>query len=180
MSQDPSTPDSNTEDSSERDGAPTAGSLLGRFARGAARTARKLQREAEERRPGAERAAHDAAERLRKAAEAAKPEVERLARNAKAAADAALPHIERVAKDAIDYTREHQDEIKGAAGKAGRVAARGITPAPLRPAIDAFEEELKRPEGSEGSEGAEGAEGTDKGAGGTGTDADAPEASDKP
>jgi hypothetical protein len=174
MSQDPSTPDNNTEDSSEQDGAPTTGGLIGRFARGAARTARKLQREAEERRPGAERAAHDAAERLRKAAEAAKPEVERLARNAKAAADAALPHIERVAKDAVDYTREHQDEIKGAAGKAGRVAARGVTPAPLRPAIDAFEEELKRPGG------AEGAEGTDKGAGGTGTDADTPEASDKP
>lgn len=157
------------------------GGLLGRFARGAARAARRLQHEAEERRPAAERAAHDAAERLRKAADAAKPEVERLGRNAKAAADAALPHIKRAAKDAIDYTREHQDEIKGAAGKAGRVAARGVTPAPLRPAIDAFEAELTHPEGAEGTDkAAAGAQGTDKAAGGTGTDEGEPEASDKP
>jgi ABC-type transporter Mla subunit MlaD len=164
MSEQPAKPDSATGDSE--------GGLLGRFARGAARAARRLQHEAEERRPRAERAAHDAAERVRKAADDAKPEVERLARNAKAAADAALPHIERAAKEAVDYTREHQDEIKGAAGKAGRVAARGVTPAPLRPAIDAFEEELTGP-------GAEGAEGTEKGAGGTGTAADPHEASDK-
>ncbi|HJM74568.1 MAG TPA: hypothetical protein QGI71_01720 [Dehalococcoidia bacterium] len=163
MSEEPAKPDNATGDSE--------GGLLGRFARGAARAARRLQREAEERRPEAERAAHDAAERVRKAADAAKPEVERLARNAKAAADSALPHIERAAKDAVDYTREHQDEIKGAAGKAGRVAARGVTPAPLRPAIDAFEEELTRPEGAEE---AEGAQGTDKGAEGTGADAEAP------
>ena len=86
------------------------------------------------------------------AADAAKPEVERLARGAKAAADAAIPHIERAAKDAVDYARDHQDQIKGAAGKAGRVAARGVTPAPLRPALDAFEEELTGQKDSEDSE----------------------------
>lgn len=145
MSQQPPSADDPTEGGNE---APLGG-LLGRFARGAARAARRVQREAEDRRPDAERAAREAAERIRKAADAAKPEVERLARTAKAAADAALPHIERAAKDAIDYTREHQDQIKGAAGKAGRVAARGITPAPLRPAIDAFEQELTRPDDAE-------------------------------
>ncbi len=160
MSQDPPRADGDPEE--HGDGG---SGLLGRFARGAARTARRLQREAEERRPGAERAAREAGDRVRRAADAAKPEVERLARGAKAAADAALPHIERAAKDAVDYTREHQDQIKGAAGKAGRVAARGVTPAPLRPAIDAFQEEVTRPDDADeptadsGEEGAIGEEG---------------------
>ncbi|MEE8337812.1 MAG: hypothetical protein V3R95_07105 [Dehalococcoidia bacterium] len=145
MSQSPSQPENDAGDGDGR-------SVLGRFARKAARAARRLQREAEEHRPAAERAAREAAERLRNAADAAKPEVERLARGAKAAADAALPHIERAAKDAIDYTREHQDQIRGAAGKAGRVAARGVTPAPLRPALDAFEQELTGQKDSEDSE----------------------------
>jgi len=107
-----------------------------RRARDAAEAARRM---AEERRPAAERAARDAAARAKRAAEAAKPEAERLARQAKAAADAARPHAERAAREAAGYAREHEDELKSAAARAARIVA----PRPLRPALDAMEEELR-------------------------------------
>ncbi|MEZ4553884.1 MAG: hypothetical protein AB7L91_03850 [Dehalococcoidia bacterium] len=123
---------------------------------GAASLLRRVQeaaelarRTAEQHRPAAERAAREAAERARHAVEAAKPEAERLARQARAAAEAARPHVERAAGDAANYAREHEDEIRNAAAR----AARTVAPRPLRPAIDAMSEELKkRPEPESGEE----------------------------
>jgi hypothetical protein len=87
------------------------------------------------------------ADEARKLAEAAKPEVERRARQAKAAADAVRPVIEERAREAVDYVREHQDEIVSASKRgvdvAASGAARAVTPRPLRPAIDAMERELR-------------------------------------
>ncbi len=57
------------------------------------------------------------------------------------AADAAGPRIEHVAQEAADYAREHQDELKGAALRAARIAARLTVPRNVR---DAFEAELHR------------------------------------
>ena len=144
-------PDEPPSDESEPDPAgerPGSGAL-GRFARRAARAAKRVRDVAEEHRPQAEQAARDAGQQVRRAADAARPEVERLAREAKAAADAALPHVEKAANDGANYVREHSDEIRGAAGSAGKVVARGITPAPLRPAVDAFEQELTRKDEAE-------------------------------
>ena len=134
----PDEPQPDTADESRSSGA------LGKFARRAARAAKRVLDAAEEHRPQAEQAARGAGQQVRRAADAAKPEVERLAREAKAVADAALPHVEKAANDSVKYVREHGDEIRGAAGSAGKVVARGITPAPLRPAVDAFEQELTR------------------------------------
>ena len=129
---------------------PTAGGLLGQLgelASRAARAARGIRKSARRQRPAAERAAREAGEQVRRAAEAARPRAERLARQAKDAAEAARPRVERAARDAADqardYTREHGDDIRRAAGRAARGAARGLTPRPLRPAVDAFEEELR-------------------------------------
>ncbi|RLT28463.1 MAG: hypothetical protein DWI48_00695 [Chloroflexi bacterium] len=57
------------------------------------------------------------------------------------AADAAGPRIQHVAQEAADYAREHQDELKGAALRAARIAARLTVPKNVR---DAFEAELHR------------------------------------
>ena len=114
--------------------------------------------------PGAERTFRDAlrglrraasevaeagAEEARKLAEIARPEVERRARQAKAAADAARPHLEQKAREATDYVRDHQDEIvrasKRGAGVAASGAASAVTPGPLRPAVDAMKDELRKP-----------------------------------
>jgi hypothetical protein len=146
---------------------------LGKFARRAARAAKLVRDVAEEHRPQAEQAARDASQQVRRAADAAKPEVERLAREAKAVADTALPHVEKAANDGVNYVREHGDEIRGAAGSAGKVVARGITPAPLRPAVDAFERELTRKGDAESEEPAAGKSDDD---GNTDGDAAAPEA----
>jgi hypothetical protein len=117
------------------------GAELMRRAREAAEAARKA---AEEHRPAAERAARDAAERARQLAEAARPEVERRARQAKVAGEAALPHAQRAAREAAEYAREHEAEIKAAASRGAEVAARIVVPRPLRPAVDAMGEELRR------------------------------------
>ena len=143
-----------------------ASGLLDRLTRRAAKLARGARASAEERRPAAEHAAREARERLRRAAEAAAPEMERIARRARAAVEtarphveAAKPHVQQAAQDAVDrtrqYAREHEQEIRRAAGRAGRVAARGVTPAPLRPAVDAFEQELKQSETAGGESQAE-------------------------
>ena len=135
MSEEPAKPDNATGDSE--------GGLLGRFARGAARAARRLQREAEERRPEAERAAHDAAERVRKAADAAKPEVERLARNAKAAADSALPHIERAAKDAATMVKRFV-RLHNAAFKMIRTLSKKAMPEDLKKMAASVQRSIRR------------------------------------
>jgi|GEM_PF-116540 len=57
------------------------------------------------------------------------------------AADAAGPRIQHVAQEAADYAREHQSELKGAALRAARIAARLAVPKNVR---DAFEAELHR------------------------------------
>lgn len=57
------------------------------------------------------------------------------------AADAAAPRIQDVAQDATNYAREHQNELKGAALRAARIAARLAVPKNVR---DAFEAELHR------------------------------------
>jgi hypothetical protein len=118
---------------------------LMRRVRDAANAARKA---ADDRRPAAERAVHEAAERARRVAEAARPEAERLARQAKAAAEAARPHVERAAREAGVYAREHEDELRNAATK----AARFVAPAPLRPALDAMDNELRRSPAQEDDE----------------------------
>ncbi len=114
-----------------------AGSEFLRRAREAAEAARRM---AEERRPAAERAAHDVAEQAKRAVEAARPEAERLARQARAAAEAARPHVEHAAQEAASFAREHEDDLKSVAARAARIVA----PLPLRPALDAIEEELRR------------------------------------
>ena len=132
--------------------ATAAGSLFGALGRRAVRAARGVGKGARQQRPAAERAAREAGEQLRRAAEAARPRAEQLARQAKDAAEAARPRVERAAHDAAgqarDYTREHGDDIRRAAGRAARGAARGLTPRPLRPAVEAFEEELRSSEQS--------------------------------
>ena len=89
------------------------------------------------------------AEEARKLAEAARPEIERRAKQAKAAADAARPHVEQKARAASEYVRQHQEEIVRASKRGAEVAASGaaraITPGPLRPALDAMEQELRQP-----------------------------------
>ncbi len=141
---------------------------LMRRVRDAANAARQA---AEQHRPAAERAVQEAAERTRRAAEAARPEAERLVRQARAAAEAARPHVERAAHEAATYAREHEDELRNAATRAARFAA----PPPLRPALDAMGNELRRPpapaQPSEDTSGHTDEPGADKDSpGGTGPD----------
>jgi len=95
----------------------------------------------------AEAGAREAGARARDASEGARPEAERLARRARAAAEAARPHLERGARDAARYVREHDDDIRRAAKRSASVTARLAadlaTPGPLRPAVHAFEDELR-------------------------------------
>ena len=143
-------PSSPSDRPNEEHASEAAGRLFDRVAQGIARGAREARRVAEEQRPAAERAARDAGGQLRRAASAARPEAERLAKQARAAADATLPHIERAGRDAVGYAREHQQELGRAAIHAGRATAHAVTPPLLRPAVDAFEREIRRqPDGSE-------------------------------
>ena len=139
------------------DAAESLKGMLGRLARDARRGAGAAMQVARERRPAAEQAVHDAGEQLKRAIDVAKPEVERLAGQTKAAAQAAAPRVERTARQAAgrtaDYVREHEREIRPAAGRTARQAARAATPRPLRPAVDAFEDELRKTEESKRREG---------------------------
>ena len=132
------------------DAAPHVRELAGQAQRLMQEGAAGARAEAERRRSGAEQAAKDALGRMREAAERAKPEVERRAREARqsgeVAAEALKPQVSRVASDAAQFARDHESELKGAAGTVARTAARRATPAPLRPAVDAFERELQRKE----------------------------------
>lgn len=103
----------------------------------------------------ARRAVREVGNGIRRATDAAAPEMERLARQARVAAKTAKPHVDAVkprvqkaARDAAErtrtYTRDHNDEIRRAAGSAGRAAVRGVTPSPLRPAVDAFQQEMTK------------------------------------
>ena len=120
---------------SAEDGDPKPAPSLGSALRGLGRAAAEV--------------AGAGAEEARKLAEIARPEVERRARQAKAAAEAARPHLEQKARDATDYVRDHQDEIVRASKRGAEVAASGaaraVTPAPLRPAVDAMKHELRTP-----------------------------------
>ena len=139
------------------DAAPHVRALAEQAQRLATEGAASAREEAERRRPAAEQAAKDALGAMREAAERAKPEAERLAREAARKGEvlgkALKPQVSRVAQDAAEFAREHEDELRGAAGSAARTAARtaarGATPAPLRPAVDAFERELRRKEGED-------------------------------
>ena len=149
------------------DAAPHVRALAEQAQRLAAEGAASAREEAERRRPAAEQAAKDALGTVREAAERAKPEAERLAREAvqkgEVIGKALKPQVSRVAQDTAEFAREHEEELRGAAGSAARAAARtaarGATPAPLRPAVDAFERELQRKEGQAAREDA--AEATD-------------------
>jgi hypothetical protein len=77
--------------------------------------------------PGARQAAQDAAQQARE--------------RAQQAADAARPHVEHAAQEATAFAREHEGELKSAAMRAARIAARLVVPKNVR---DAFEEELHR------------------------------------
>ncbi|GMU41559.1 MAG: hypothetical protein AMXMBFR23_24250 [Chloroflexota bacterium] len=116
-----------------RDAAASAGGALGRLVRRAREVAS----------PGPER--DRLVEQAREAIEAAKPQAERLARQAKAAADAARPHVERAAREAVQYTRDHQDDIRRVAGTGAIEFARRSVPPTLRPVADAVERELHTP-----------------------------------
>lgn len=85
------------------------------------------------------------ADHAREAAETARPHVERAAEQAKAAAEAALPRVEEAGRAALRYTREHEDDLKRASGRAAQTIARNAVPRPLRGAVDAFEEGLREP-----------------------------------
>ncbi|MDP2327821.1 MAG: hypothetical protein Q8M79_07015, partial [Dehalococcoidia bacterium] len=109
------------------------GGALGRLVRSARRAAR----------PGPER--DRLVEQAHEAVEAARPQAERLAKQAKAAADAARPHVVRAAREVTAYTREHQDEIKRAAGTGASELARRAVPPTLRPIANVVEQELRKP-----------------------------------
>ena len=91
----------------------------------------------------AQKAARRASEEARHAAEVARPHAEEFARQARAAAEAARPRAEQAARDTARYAREHEEDLRRAGANGARAAARVVTPRPLRPAIDAFEEELR-------------------------------------
>lgn len=86
-----------------------------------------------------------ATEAARAAAEGRRPAAEQAARNAKEraerAVDAARPHVEQAAQSAVNFANEHQGEIKSAALRAARIAARLAVPPQVR---EAFEAELHR------------------------------------
>ena len=100
-------------------------------------------KEAQRRRPEAERAARGAATRAGRAADADAPEAERLAQRARSAAAAAKPRVLDAAERTTDFVREHETELRSGAARAARVTARTLTPAPLRSAVDALEQELR-------------------------------------
>jgi hypothetical protein len=106
--------------------AETFGRTLGKFARRARPEAERLRQEAD------------------RLAQRARPEAERLAQKARAAADAARPHVERAGRDAIQYARDHEDEIKRAALTGAEFTARRAVPLPLRPIVSAVEDEHRR------------------------------------
>lgn len=93
----------------------------------AKRTASAARAAAEKHRPEAQRMARKAAEGVKQAADAIRPEVNRLAHQAK-------PHVERAAKRAVQYGREHNEEIKRAATTVGRAAL----PRSIKIAVDAL------------------------------------------
>lgn len=86
-----------------------------------------------------------ATEAARAAAEGRRPAAEQAAREAKEraerAANAARPHVEQAAQSAANFAKEHQGEIKSAALRAARIAARLAVPPHVR---EAFEVELHR------------------------------------
>lgn len=97
-------------------------------------------------------AAGAGSEETKRLAEAAKPEVERRAKQLRVAAETAAPHLRQAAEDAVDYVRDHQQELrrgaKRGAGIVAEQAVRTVTPAPLRPAIQAMKDELQTPDQS--------------------------------
>lgn len=126
-------PEANEPHEASRDAAGNIGGALGRLVRSARRAAR----------PGPER--DRLVEQAHEAVEAARPQAERLAKQAKAAADAARPHVVRAAREAAAYTREHQDDIKRAAGTGATEFARRAVPPTLRPIANVVEQELRKP-----------------------------------
>ena len=121
--------------------AEIAGPPMREIAEQAQRLAGEAREEVMRQGPVAEQAAREVTGRVRDALERAKPEVERLAREAKIVGKAMKPQVSRVAQDAADFAQEHESELQGAASN----IARRVAPAPLRPAFDAFEKELKHP-----------------------------------
>lgn len=113
------------------------GKTLGKFARRAGPEAERLRQEAE-------RLAQRARPEAERLAQRARPEAERLAQKARAAADAARPHVERAGREAIQYARDHEDEIKRAALTGAEFTARRAVPLPLRPIVNAVEDERRR------------------------------------
>lgn len=126
-------PEANEPHEASRDAAGNIGGALGRLVRSARRAAR----------PGPER--DRLVEQAHEAVDAARPQAERLAKQAKAAADAARPHVVRAAREAAAYTRDHQDEIKRAAGTGATEFARRAVPPTLRPIANVVEQELRKP-----------------------------------
>lgn len=126
-------PEANEPHEASRDAAGNIGGALGRLVRSARRAAR----------PGPER--DRLVEQAHEAVDAARPQAERLAKQAKAAADAARPHVVRAAREAAAYTREHQDDIKRAAGTGATEFARRAVPPTLRPIANVVEQELRKP-----------------------------------
>ncbi len=119
---------------------PALGAALRSFARSAQKATREVARAVQ---PHVTQAARRASEEARHAAEVARPHAEEFARQARAAAEAARPRAEQAARDTARYAREHEEDLRRAGANGARAAARVVTPRPLRPAIDAFEEELR-------------------------------------
>jgi len=78
--------------------------------------------------------------RLRRRIRKAQPGAEKAVQ---AAARAAAP----AAGKAMEFVREHEDELKRAGAAGARALARRATPPVLRPVISAMESELGRPDG---------------------------------
>ncbi|MDA1239487.1 MAG: hypothetical protein O2798_01460 [Chloroflexi bacterium] len=115
-----------------RDTAAQIGGRLGRLFRAARRTAA----------PGPER--DHLIEQARAAVDSVRPQVERAAQQARAAAEAARPHVERAARQAVQYTRDHQDQIRHVAAVGAIEAGRRVVPPALRPIATVVEGELLR------------------------------------
>jgi ABC-type transporter Mla subunit MlaD len=115
-----------------RDAAANIGGTLGRLFRAARRSAS----------PGPER--DHLIEQARAAVDSARPQVERAAQQARAAAEAARPHVERAARQAVQYTRDHQDQIRHVAAVGAIEASRRVVPPSLRPIATVVEGELLR------------------------------------
>jgi hypothetical protein len=88
---------------------------------------------AEQRRPEAERLAHEAVHRVRHATETVKPQLQRLAHEAR-------PTVGRVTREAVTFIREHEEELR--AGAAG--IAKQRTPLPFHRVIDALTRHKKK------------------------------------